>query len=641
MEAPVQSRGVRFGAFEVDLRSGEVYKHGIRLKLQDQPFRVLAFLLERPGDVVTREELRQRLWHADTFVDFDTGLNSAIKKLRDVLGDSAEKPRYIETLPRRGYRFIGLLDRVPSEFPQAAAESTAQDRHPAQSLPIPPTISGQHPHRKLRLVLAFVFAFLALTVAALFTFIPRKTSGDAPLPVRSIAVLPLQNLSGDPKQEYFADGMTEEIIGRLSTIRGLRVVSRTSVMQFKDTRTPVPQIAKALRVDALVEGSVIRDGSRVRVHAQLIRGASDEHFWSQTYDRELGDALALESDVAQAIAEKVQVTVTGEEHSRLVAARRVAPEVYESYLKGRFARGNSRKDLETSLAFFEEAIAQDPTFAPAYLGIASAYDGLGTVFVGLPPHETRPKEIAAAQKALQLDPSLPGAHALLADAYQRQWRWSDAESEYKRALELQPNDAGAHLGYANWLMCQGRTDEALTWVRRARELDPVVVNAGHVGWILYNSRRYDDAIRELRSELAVHPDDATAHWFVGFVLIDNGQPAEAIPELEKSVSLMNGSSGAMGPLIRAYARAGRRADALRLLAKLKKRRESGYVPAAVFINAYLGLEDYDQTFVWMENAYQEGSNVLQFLKVFPFFDPIRNDPRYVDLVRRVGLGTTD
>ena len=639
MGALTQSHKLHFDAFAVDLRAGEVYKHDIRLKLQDQPFRVLALLLERPGDIVTREELRQRLWPADTFVDFDSGLNSAIKKLRDVLGDSAEKPRYIETLPRRGYRFIGLLDRAPSDFPPAASESTAQaqDRHPAESLPIPPAISAQHPRSKLRLVLAFVFAFITLTVAALFTFVPRRTSGDSPLPIRSIAVLPLQNLSGDPTQDYLAEGMTEEMIGRLATIRGLRVVSRTSVMQFKDTRTPVPQIAKALGVEALVEGSVIRDGSRVRVHAQLIRGASDEHFWSQTYDRELGDALALESDVAQAIAEKVQVTVTGEEHSRLVAARHVAPEVYESYLKGQSAKGNSRPEIEKSLAFFEDAIRRDPTFAPAYVGVAAAYDHLGTVFVGLPPQETRPKQIAAAQKALALDPSLAKAHVLLADVYQREWRWSDAESEYKRALALQPNDASAHQGFANWLMCQGRTDEALTWAMRARELDPLGVSGYSLGWIMYNARHYDDALRELRSDLAVHPDDAMAHWFLGFVLIDNGQPADAIPELEKTLSLMNRGPGAMGVLIRAYARAGRRPDALRLLAELKKRRESGYVPAGAFINAYLGLEDYDQTFVWMENAYREQSNILQFLKVHPFFDPIRHHPRYVDLTRRVGL----
>src|SRR5262249_22175258 len=336
-------------------------------------------------------------------------------------------------------------------------------------------------HSRFRLVLALTLVVATLTIAAFFTFAPRSSKPPAD-PIRALAVLPLQNLSGDPAQDYFADGMTEEVIGRLSMIRGLRVVSRTSTMQFKNARPPVPVIAKELGVDALVEGSVIRHGGRVRVHAQLIRAASDEHFWSETYDRELGDALALESEVAQAIAAKVQVTVTGEELERLVAARHIAPEIYESYLKGQSIHGNTRADFEKSLAFFEDAIRKDPTFAPAYVGVATAYERLGTVFVGLPPQETRPKLIQAARKALELDPSLAQAHVLLANVYQRQWEWSDAEAEYKRALDMKPNDALAHIGFANWLMCQGRLDEALTWSRRARELEPLAVSGHSVAW---------------------------------------------------------------------------------------------------------------------------------------------------------------
>jgi pentatricopeptide repeat protein len=636
MGALTESPKVYFDAFSVDLRAGEVYKHGIRLKLQGQPFRVLAFLLERPGDIVAREELRQRLWPADTFVDFDTGLNSAIKKLRDVLGDSAGRPHYIETLPRRGYRFIGTLDGAAGPSPQSALQ-IADDKQAAKPSPLLPKTGGEAPRGRFRLVLALALVVATLTLAAVLAFAPHGRSGSPQDPIKSLAVLPLQNLSGDPAQDYFADGMTEEVIGRLSMIRGLRVVSRTSIMQFKDTRPPAPVIARELGVDALVEGSVIRAGGRVRVHAQLIRAVTDEHFWSETYDRELGDALALESEVAQAIAAKVQVTVTGEERERLVAARRVAPEVYESYLKGQSVQGNSRADFEKSLAFFEDAIHRDPTFAPAYVGVAAAYNSLGTVFVGLPPQETRPKLIRAARKALELDPSLAEAHVLLATVYQRQWQWTDAEAEFKRALEIKPNDAKAHLGLANWLMCQDRLDEALTWARRARELEPLAVNGYSLAWILYSTRQYDEAIRELRSDLAVHPDQAIAHWFLGFVLIDNGHPEQAVPELEKTVSLMNRSPGAIGVLIRAYAKAGRRSDALRMLAELQKRRESDYVPAGAFINAYLGLEDYDQTFVWLEKAYQEQSNIMQFLKVHPFFDPIRDDPRFKSLVRRVGL----
>jgi TolB-like protein/Tfp pilus assembly protein PilF len=465
-----------------------------------------------------------------------------------------------------------------------------------------------------------------------------RRSGTAAQPkITSLVVLPLKNLSGDSTQEYLADGMTESIIGRLSTIRGLRVISRTSAMHFKDSKLSAPEIAKALNVDALVEGSVIRQGGRVRVHAQLIRASTDEHFWSESYDRDFGDALALESDVAQSIAEKVQVTITGEERNRLVATRPVAPEVYESYLKGAFGKGNNRKDIETSIGYFEEAIAKDPTFAPAYVGLAEAYDELGTIFVGASPDETRPRVIRAARKALELDPELAEAHTLLAGVLQESWQWSAAEAEYKQALELKPNDAAAHLGYAQWLLCQGRMEEALAQSRRSRELDPLGVTGVSTGWILFQSRRYDEAIKELRSVLAVHPDDAAADWFLGFALIGKGQPEVAIPWLEKTVSTMHRSPGSLELLAIANARAGRREEALRLLREMSQRRKTGYVPAGAFINPNLALGDYDEAFVWFERAYQERSNILQFLKVHPFFDPVRDDPRFKDLLHRVGL----
>jgi tetratricopeptide (TPR) repeat protein len=411
-------------------------------------------------------------------------------------------------------------------------------------------------------------------------------------------------------------------------------------MRFRDTQLSVPEIARTLRVDAIVEGSVMREGSRIRVSAQLIRGATDEHFWSETYDRELRDVLGLESEVAQSIGRRVEVTVTGEERARLVAARHVSPEVYESYLKGQFAKRNKRADIEGSIGHFEEAIRNDATFAPAYLGLAEAYDRLGKIFVGAPPDEVRPKVISAARKALELDPQLADAHALLADVYEARWQWTDAENEYKRALELKPNDAAVHIGLANWLLCQGRMEEALAWAQRARELDPLGVSGVDIGWILFNARRYDEAIRELRSVLAVRPDDANALWFLGFALIAKGRSDEAIAALERTVSIMDRSPGSIELLATAYARAGRRAQALRLLDELKRRRQTSYVPAGAFINPCLALGDYEQAFAWFERAYQEQSNILKFLKVHPFFDPVRADPRFVDLLRRVGLDSS-
>jgi len=515
-----------------------------------------------------------------------------------------------------------------------------QKAPPAQA---PLITEGDHA-RRTTLQARRWLALAALAVIALltgaYTLYHGRAGSAANSKIKSLAVLPLKNLSGDATQEYLADGMTDALIGRLSAIHDLRVISRTSVMRFKNPQLSVPEIARTLNVDAIVEGSVMREGNRIRVTAQLIRGSTDEHFWSETYDRELRDVFTLQGELAQSIAEKVKVTVTGEEHERLTAARSVAPEVYESYLKGQFKlnSSNSRTELERSVGYFEEAIQRDPTFAASYVGMAAAYSELGTVYIGAPPAETRPKVMAAARKALALDPDIAEAHVLLANTLQEEWNWTEAEAEYNRALDLNPNSADAHMMLALWLLCQGRTDEAVAWARRGRELDPLAVSGEIIGWILFQSHRYDEAIHELRSLVAVRQDDVSALSDLGFVLIANNQSDDAIPVLKKAISVSDGSPAATGVLIRAYARAGRRSDALRLLAELQRRRKKGYVPAGAFVNAYLGLGENDQAFTWLEEAYKEQSNILQFVKVHPFFDPIRGDPRFTDLVRRVGLG---
>jgi TolB-like protein/DNA-binding winged helix-turn-helix (wHTH) protein/tetratricopeptide (TPR) repeat protein len=629
----------RFGAFEISLQSGELRKSGMRLRLSGQPLQVLAILVERSGEVVKREELHSKLWSADTFVDFDHGLNNAIARIREVLDDSAESPRYVETIPRRGYRFIApLTDLLPATLPPSTAELRVGSAHeitrPASGPSVLPT---EKRFRSTHLMLLGGAAVLVLFTFAFALYRSSHVKGTSKPAIKSLAVLPLKNLSGDPTQEYLADGMTEALIGRLSMIRGLRVISRTSVMSLKDSKLSAGDIAKTLQVDALVEGSVIREGSRIRVYAQLIRGATDEHFWSETYDRELPDVLALESDVARSVARKVEVTVTGEEHSRLVAARHVSPDVYESYLKGQFAKGNSRAEIEQSIAYFEDAITKDATFAPAYVGLADAYETLSGSFLGAPTYETRPKVTRAAQKALDLDPGLAEAHALLGRILKKQFQWADAEAEYKQALALNPNNSTAHLDYAQWLMSHGRVDEALAWSRRARELDPLGKTGDTIGWMLFQARRYDDSIRELRSFLAVYPNDAIAHLILAFPMIANGQAEEAIPDLEKTATMMHRSPGALELLATAHARAGHRAEALRLLEELKQRRKTGYVQATSFINPNLALGNYDEAFVWFERAYHEREGILQWLKVHPFFDPVRGDPRFADLLHRVGL----
>jgi TolB-like protein/Tfp pilus assembly protein PilF len=509
---------------------------------------------------------------------------------------------------------------------------------------IPPVPQSNHgvmaaPRARLWLALAAGLC-LCLLAAAWLVFGHRATVATVAVEprIRSLAVLPLRNLSGDPAQEYLADGITEALIGRLSNIHDLRVISHTSVMRFKNPQVSIPEIARELGVDAVVEGSVMKEGDRIRVTAQLIRGTTDTHFWSETFDRQMRDALTLQSELAQSIAEKVEVTVTGQEHQRLSAARPVAPEVYESYLKGRFAlRQGNREGFQQSIPYFEGALNRDKTFAPAFLGLAEAYTGLGTVFAGVPPEETRPKVMDFARKALALDPDLVEAHVVLANVLQEEWHWAEAEAEYKRALALNPNNADAHSGFALWLLCQGRTDEAVAWIQSARALDPVGVSGAGVSWTLFQAHRYDDAIRESRSALATQPDNALNLLGLGFALIADNKPADAIPVLEKAVSLSSGSPAATGVLIRAYAHAGRRGDALRLLAELKRRAKAGYIPAAAFVNAYLGLGEYDEAFTALQQAYKEQSNILQFLKTHPYFDPIRADPRFAELVRRVGL----
>jgi TolB-like protein/Tfp pilus assembly protein PilF len=512
------------------------------------------------------------------------------------------------------------------------------DEAPLAPAAVPAAVRFRAPLPSLRLALISTL-ILALVAASWLLLRPRAPAASGPARIRSLAVLPLRNLSADPSQDYLADGLTEALIGSLSEIHNLRVVSHTSVLRFSNTLLSTPQIAKLLAVDALVEGSVIRDGNRIRVTAQLIRGPTDEHFWSETYDREMRDALTLQSELAQAIADKVEVTLSGDERHRLAAVRPVAPEVYESYLQGNFLlnRGNTRAALEQSVTDFEAAVRRDPDFAPAYLGLARAYANLGTVYAGVPPAETRPKVIQNAQHALALDPGLVLAHVLLANTLQREWQWSEAETEYRRALGLNSNDAPAHAAFASWLSCEGRADEAISEIRFARQLDPAAISGADVASILFHSHRFDDAVRESRSAAAVDPDDASVLMILGFALIADNQAADAVPVLEKSVALSEGSPAVTGVLIRAYAHAGRRADALRMLASLKRRNAAGYVPAGAFVNAYLGLDDREQAFFWLEQAFREKSTILQFVKTHPYFDPLRSDPRFVDLVHRVGL----
>jgi TolB-like protein/DNA-binding winged helix-turn-helix (wHTH) protein/Flp pilus assembly protein TadD len=599
MEPPAQAARMRFGPFEADLRSGELRKHGVRLKLQDQPFQVLTLLLEHAGDIVTREELRQRLWPADTFVDFDTGLNSAVKKLRDVLADSADQPRYIETIPRRGYRFIApLVDPSPATVPSSEPET----HKIASSQPASSVVPAAESFSLTRLRLLFAAAVLLLLFVAVFLVYRNTGAGGARRPViKSLAVLPLKNLSGDASQEYLADGMTEALIGRLSEIHNIRVVSRTSVTRFKDTHLSVPEIARTLQVDAIVEGSVIRDGDRIRVHAQLIRAATDEHFWSEAYDRDLRDVLSLQSSVAQSIARKVEVTISGEEHARLSAARTVDREAYEAYLKGRYYWNKRTADsMPKAALYFEQAISKDPRFGAAYSGLADCNSGLAWHGF-MSPAEVLPKAYAAAQKAVEIDPQSAEAHASLALVLEHKWDWAGAEVEFKRALALNPQYANAHHWYGDYLSIQGRHDEALVEAKRALELDPLNLMIGTwVGLRYYLARRYDDAIEQSRNTVDLDPNFAAAHLILGESYVQQGKHKEGLDELQKAASLSGDSPLYMAQVGVSLALAGEKKEALRVIRELQDTSGKRYVSPYGFAQIYATLNDKQQTYKWLE-----------------------------------------
>jgi TolB-like protein/Tfp pilus assembly protein PilF len=485
-------------------------------------------------------------------------------------------------------------------------------------------------------IAAAVIGAIVLATVLWMPFTTSSRSATAVTPIRSIAVLPLANFSNEPQQEYFADGMTEALTARLSTFGGVRVISRTSVMRFKNTQRPITEIAKTLGVDAIIEGSVTRSDDRVRITAKLIHGASDTNIWSGTYEREVNDVLPLQDDVARAIAQQVRANLTrGSTGPELTRA--VDPDAYESYLKGRFLL--NKETLEAtreSVHLFDAAIAKDPTFAPAYAGLGRAYNTMGTIFIGgTRPSETQPKALAAAAKVLELDSALPDGHALTAYVFLRQWRWVEAEGAYRRAVELDPNDSQAIYGLANLLVCLGRFDEAVALGRRARDLDPLSTWVRDFGSILYLARRYDEAIRELRMVDRMSPGNAWTLWYLGYALLASSQIDAAIGVLERSMA--NQNPGPRGTLAFAYARAGRSLDARRILNGLISDSRTKYVPPAVFVEAYIGLADFDSAFRSLEQAYAERSNSMRILKIDPVLDPLRGDPRFKDLVHRVGL----
>ena len=624
-----QSRTVRFGLFEVDVRSGELRKNGVKIKLQDQPFRVLTTLLQHANEVVTREELRRQLWPEDTFVDFDHSLNASIKRLRDALGESAERPVFIETLARRGYRFIAPVKVHPT--PEAV------DAHALQPALTIPTMGRRH----FRTMGGIAVATMVLLAGLTWERFGRQRSEAGESGIASLAVLPLENLSKDPEQEYFSDGMTDALITQLSKTGALRVTSRTSAMRYKGTKKSLPEIARELNVDGVIEGSVMRSGNRVRIAAQLVRARTDQHVWAETYERDLGDVFRLQSEVAQAVAQQVRLQLTPEQQSRLRSEPVVNSEAYEAYLKGNFYRyaTGTQAALRQSKAYYEEAVRKDPDFALAYAGLADCYLDLGA-FRLVPPQEAYRHGSEAVYKALQLDQALGEAHTSLGYLdWQYGWDWQAAEKELRYAVDLNPNYIEGHETLSWYFGWSGRPGEALAEVEKIRQLDPAYpfIFLDELG-IYYHQRDYKSLVEVGQKSVGANPSGWSNHYLLAVGYEGSGRPAQAVPEYQQAVELSQGDSDATAGLAHAYATMGRMAEAEKMLGELQRQSKVSYVSPYMMAAIYSGLGQREKAFEFLEKAYDERSpDVAYFLGADLRMDTLRADPRFRDLMHRIGL----
>jgi TolB-like protein/DNA-binding winged helix-turn-helix (wHTH) protein/Tfp pilus assembly protein PilF len=627
--APVPTR-IRFDAFELDARSGELRKSGILLRLQPQPFRLLFLLIDHAGQVVTREEIQRSLWVDSTFVDFDHGINYSINQIRSALADNAEKPRYIETLTKRGYRFIGTVEQAPNG---SGKEATKEGIEPAV------------PHSPKRTRRIYIIALSGIAImATLIAFAIRSVRGHRTQPteastIKSLAVLPIATLSGDVEKDYFSDGMTDAVITDLGQIGSLRVISRTSVMGYKNTNKPLSQIARELNVDAFVEGSVTRSGERVRITANLVQASPERHLWSQTYERDMRDVLALQDEVAHGIAQEIRLHLTPQEHALLTNARPVNPESYELYLHGRyFLETGYPVDWTKSGPYFEQAIAKDPSYAPAYVGLAGFYL-MQAENQPLTSREPWVKAEAAVERALQIDDTLSDAHLVIAGIrLDRERNWTAAEREYKRAIALNPNSAIAHKSYAWYLLFVNRQDQAIQEGKFALELDPLQVNLNvGLGDMYSYARLYEESIAQYKKTLELAPNSAEAHGG----LFDDYRAKEmykdAAVEFLESLNLSHESAWA-NAFQRDFEDHGYKAAIQlfykRFVAEYRKRPNALPYDLA---GAYAQLGRTDQAFESLDEAFAEYCGALKLVRLEPNFDSLRSDPRYADLVRRIGF----
>ncbi len=631
MGVPAQTpQVIRFGEFELDLQAEELRKAGVRVKIQEQPSQVLLTLVSRRGELVTRNDLRRQLWAADTFVDFETGLNRSIAKLREVLGDSPDAPRYIKTVPRKGYRFIAPVETISGA--------------PATDGIVPSTSSPVKWKIKRHIIAAVVVIVPVLALAAYWARgAERRALGSGGR--KMLVVLPFENLTGDPGQEFFTDGVTEETITQLGRLQAkdLGVIARSSAMKYKHSSASVAEIAKGLHVNYIVEGSVRREASRVRIAVQLIRAGDQTQLWADTYDRGIADVLAVQSEIAQTIGKQLELHLVGTQLSAAQTPYAVEanPVAYEHYLRGRsyvFAGFDTPQALRRAQGYFEDAIRQDPDFGRAYAGLAASYVLLSE-FRWLPPNEAYRPAKEAIRKALQLDPSLGEAHTALAWlSWRHDWDWATAEKEYRYACELNPNDVDAHQGLTWFLAWSRRGQDAFSQIAKIRQLDPAQAVTIDEAGVYFHSRDYKSLVEVGQKSVVSRPDFWVTHYFLGVGYEGAARLSDAISEYEKAVQMSQGDSDPSSALAHAYATAGRNADAEKILQRLQQSGKTSYVSPYMIATIYAGLGDKEKAFEYLEKAYQERSTDLPyFLKADLRIDTLRSDPRLKDIETRVGL----
>ncbi len=623
---------------ELDRSACELRRSGKPVKLSRIPMELLLLLVERRGELVTRDEIGERIWGKDVFVDQDNNINAAIHKLRLVLADDPEHPKFVQTVSGRGYRFATLTQHGASSTPVLEPGQPVLTVDPVAWQATPDTVSKIQT-RRLRLVLPALALVLIVAAGAYFQWLRSRAHPQAPAGRLMLAVLPFENLTGDASQDYFSDGLTEEMIAQLGNLdpQHLGVIARTSVMHYKGTAQKLDQIGRELGVQYVLEGSVRRSSDKVRITAQLIQIKDQSHVWARQYDRELSNLLALQGEIAQEIAQGIPLGF-GDRRAALPAHHPPLAtqeyEAYDLYLKGRyFWSKRTPRGFAQAIECFQQAIAKDPNYARAYAGLADTY-ALLSGYTLASQTESMPRARAAALKALELDEGLAEAHtslALITENYD--WDWKTAEKQYRRAIELNPNYATAHHWYAEFLTWQGRFDEAFAESERARQLDPLsLIIASDNAAILYYSRQYDRAIAKCRAVLEMEPNFPRAHLVVA-AYVEKGQFEDALADLDKW------EDGPWKWSWRAYVfgRHGQQAQARHDLERLKQLYHQQHTGPDPLIWAYVGMGDRDKAFAWLEKAYADHSNSLITLRVDPAYDPLRSDPRFQDLIRRVGL----